>query len=166
MFWASVYIYIYYIYTLDFSRRAPRGVQVELFLSTCCINRKSKVFFIGIDMPSDNACNKYQPMFPYSKRAVSKYCLLGCRLSCQLVRSWKVLILLLQIPPNTTQNTSKRSQNASQKTPRDPHLEQLSPKQEHRMSCMGFGKHLGGQWRHIRLPRSREIVKRRSRGWS
>ena len=152
-----------YIYILDFSRRAPRGVQVELFLSTCCINRKSKVFFIGIDMPSDNACNKYQPMFPYSKRAVSKYCLLGCRLSCQLVRSWKVLILLLQIPPNTTQNTSKRSQNASQKTPRDPHLEQLSPKQEHTMSCMGFGKHLGGQWGHIRLPRSREIGKKGSR---
>ena len=121
------------------------------------------VFFCGIDMPSDNACNKYQPMFPYSMRAVSKYCLLGCRLSCQLVRSWKVLILVLQIPPNTTQNTSKRSKNASQKAPRDPHVEQLSPKQEHTMSCMGFGKHLGGQWGHIRLPRSREIGKKGSR---
>ena len=121
---------------------------------------------MGIDMPSDNACNKYQPMFPYSKRAVSKYCLLGCRLSCQLVRSWKVLILLLQIPPNSTRNAWKRSPNASQKTPWDPHLEQLSPKQEHRMSFMGFGKHLGGQWRHIRLPRSGEIVKRSSRGRS
>ena len=143
--------------------RAPRGVQAELLLSTCCINRKSKGFFSGTDMPSDNACNKYQPMFPYSKRAVSKYCLLGCRLSCQAVRSWKVLILLLQIPPNTTQNTSKKSKNASQKAPRDPHVEQLSPKQEHTMSCMGFGKHLGGQWGHIRLPRSREIGKKGSR---
>ena len=111
-------IYIY-IYTLDFSRRAPRGVQVELFLSTCCINRKSKVFFICIDMPSDNACNKYQPMFPYSKRAVSKYCLLGCRLSCQLVRSWKVLILLLQILPNTSKYHPKHIKKIPKCFPKD-----------------------------------------------